>query len=285
MNKYFKILLALVVFLAFCCGCLAQGQITTRREKLKDLPARITKVVIPQDDFLSEVLREGVTRSWTITPYEFCTLDEFEIDKTNPNYYFLLTVNEQTRKETVPGLKFLTLVKGGEEASKGIGEMLEVVSFPLCSAQGSSGREMIMIPAILKIMQRQADKMIDSELKAYTTVKATRKDMQDLSKKKVYICSEDLAPQVSQSLLNGLSKNLIVEDEDLVDNIFTEGTQDAAVGYIVAPEEPEKGSFCYKMLISADTHELLFYRKHKISTRRGKGFLPGDISTINNIVR
>lgn len=282
--KRFRIILA-AACLILSISCFAQGQITTRREKLKDFSSKTTKVVIPDDDILAEALREGVTSSWTITPYEFCSQAEFDKDKTNGNFYFLLIVNNKQRKEITPGIKMITLVKGGEGAAKSINDMLEVVSFPLCSATESTGREMIIIPAILTIMQKHASSLTDSELKAYMTVKVSPKDMKTLSKKRVYISKDDLAPQVNVSGLNKLNPDLVIEEEDYVDSLFTEKAYNSCISYVVAPEEPMSGSLCYKMIIEADNYKLLYYKKHKITARNGIGFLPSDIENINDLMK
>lgn len=278
-----------IIFSAACLilsiNCFAQGQITTRREKLKDFSSKTTKVVMPDERVLAEALRESVTSTWTITPYEFCTQAEFDKDKTNGNFYFLLIVNSKQRKEIAPSIKMITLVKGGEGANKSINDMLEVVSFPLCSATESTGREMIMIPAILKIIQRHASTLTNSELKAYMTVKVSPKDMKALSKKRVYISRDDLAPQVNESRLSRLNPDLVIKEEDYVDSLFTERAYNACISYVVAPEEPMSGSLCYKMIIEADNYKLLYYKKHRITARKGIGFLPSDIENINDLMK
>lgn len=262
----------------------AQGQIITRREKIKDFTTKITKVVIP-DDITGEALKEGVMSAWTVSPYEFCSQAEFEAFKGDANYYFLLLVKGQNRKESEPGIKMLTIVKGGAGADKGINDMLEVVSFPLCSADLPSGRELVMIPAILKIMQNHAASLTDSELKAYMGLKISPKAIKELSKKKVYISEEDLAPQVTNIDRDKLCEDLMIVPEDEADSVFNELTYNAVVGYVVAPNDPVKGSSCYKMIFTADTHEILYYKKHNITARNGKGFLPSDLAFINGIVK
>ena len=54
------------------------------------------------------------------------------------------------------------------------------------------------------------------------------------------------------------------------------------VSYVVAPTEALPGSYCYKMLINAETHEIYYYSRHKISKKYGAGFLPEDIKRINS---
>ena len=52
------------------------------------------------------------------------------------------------------------------------------------------------------------------------------------------------------------------------------------MSYTVTPYEAGPGSFCYKMLIDAGTHELYYYRKQRISRSAGAGFLPEELSRI-----
>ncbi len=65
-----------------------------------------------------------------------------------------------------------------------------------------------------------------------------------------------------------------------MDEIFSEGTFNTVVSYVVAPSEPVNGSICYKMLIGSDNHELYYFKKHKITARNGKGFLTSDVKAI-----
>ena len=43
-------------------------------------------------------------------------------------------------------------------------------------------------------------------------------------------------------------------------------------------------TWCYKMIISADTYELYYFKKHKISPKKGPGFLKSDLKRISRLV-
>ncbi len=256
-----------------------QAQIYTRREKLKDITAKTTKIVLTGDEILDEALKESAAQAWTMSPYEFCTNEEFQKIKASDKYYFLLVVKGQQRKESEPGIDLLTFVKGGEGASKSIDDMLEVVTFPLRSASEPSGREFVMLPAFLTIMQDHAQGLIGSEFKAYSTLGAS--ETKKLKIKQVYFSKEDFAPQVDQKTIDALDEDITVEEDDeAVDEIFQRGTFNGVVSYVVAPSEPVNGSVCYKMLIGADDHKLYWYKKHRISPRSGAGFLDMDLKAI-----
>ena len=282
MKRNFTILICLLAGLLFSADLFGQAQIYTRKEKLKDITAKTTKVVLSGDEMLDEAIKESVAASWTMSPYEFCTMQEFEKIKTSDKFYFLLVVKGQQRKEAEPGIDMLTLVKGGEGASKSINDMLEVVTFPLRSATEPSGREFILLPAFLNIIQEHAQGLLSSEVKAYSTLSA--EETKKLAIKRIYFSKEDFAPQVDDKTIDSLDEDIIVEDdEEDVDKVFTDGTYNAVISYVVAPTEPVNGSVCYKLLIGADNHKLYWYKKHRISARSGRGFLTGDLRTINQL--
>ena len=282
MKKRLALILCLLAGILLPSEIFGQAQIYTRKEKLKDITAKTTKVVLNGDEMLNEAIKESVAASWTMSPYEFCSVEEFEKIKTSDKFYFLLVAKGQQRNESEPGIDFLTLVKGGEDASKSINDMLEVVSFPLRSASEPSGREFILLPAFLSIIQEHAQNLTSSEVKAYSTLSA--EDTKKLAIKQIYFSKDDFAPQVDDKTIESLDQDIIVkEDEDDVDEVFTQGTYNAVISYVVAPTEPVNGSVCYKLLIGADNHKLYWYKKHRISARSGRGFLAGDLRTINQI--
>lgn len=282
MRRYFITLAAgLLAGLLLASDIFGQAQITTRKEKLKDFTSKTTKVVLSGDDFIDESLKESVAATWTVSPYEFCTGEEFQKLKTDGNFYFLMVVKGQFRRESEPGIDLLTLVKGGPEASESIDKMYEVVSFPLRSSEDPSGREFVLLPAFLQIMQDHAAGLTETEMKAYATLGA--KDSKKLKVKRIYFWEEDLAPQVDETTKRSLDEDIIItDDEDKVDEIFSEATVQTVVSYIVAPSEPVNGSVCYKMLIGADDHELYYFKKHKITAKNGKGFLVSDLKAIKS---
>ena len=282
MKRFFQILAWTITGLLLTTEAFGQAQITTRREKLKDFTSKTTKVVLTGDEFLDEALKESVAATWTVSPYEFCSNEEFESLKSNADFYFLMVVKGQFRRESEPGIDMLTLVKGGDGAEKSINDMYEVVSFPLRPSEDPSGREFVLLPAFLKIIQEHTIGLTDTEMKAYASLGA--KDTKKLKIKRIFFWSEDLAPQVDEQTKRSLDEDILIkEDEDEVDEIFSEGTFNSVVSYVVAPSEPVNGSVCYKMLIGADNHELYYFKKHKITAKSGKGFLAADLKAIKLI--
>ena len=256
----------------------AQAQITTKKVKIEDFTQKVTKVVLNGNPFYDTSFKDEVAARWRISPYEFCTLEEFEGLKGNDSYYFLILTQGQFRKETAPGLQFISLVKGGQGADKGIGDLLEVVSLPFASAEYPSGRELIFLPAFLDIIQNHTLEAMENDFNAYGGLSNTAQKLGKAGNMDIVISEDDLNSLVSEEMTD--SEGMTVTDEDDADSYMLDEVSGTLVSYVVAPSEPVKGSFCYKMLIDTNTHQVYYFRKHRISKNLGTGFLPEDIKKI-----
>ena len=278
-------LAGIVAGLLLTTNIFGQAQITTKKEKIKNFAASTTKVVLTGDDFLDQAIEECVSGNWTVSPYEFCTNAEFESQKGNSAFYFLLVVKGQFRKEKEPGIDMITLVKGGEGADKSVSDMVELATLPLRPTAEPTGRELLVLPVIIRNIQDKALEMSQSELKAYSGgISVSQKTFGKLWNKRIFFCQDDLSPQINGNILKTLDEDILIEsDSNDVDEVFENGTYNGVISYVVAPTEPQEGSMCYKMLIGADTHELYYFKKHRITASKGAGFLAEDLKAIAKI--
>ncbi len=259
----------------------AQAQITTKKVKVGDFMEKVTKVVLSGNDFHDIAIKEEITARWRISPYEFCTLEEFEALKGNDQYYFLVPVAGQFRRETAPGIKFLTLVKGGKGSEKGIGDMLEVVSMPFSSAEYPSGREFVFLPAMIDIIQEHTLASMEKDINAYGGLGNYTMNIYKSGGMTIIFSEDDLSDRIDEEMKKSrFDDRMIIKDEDEADMYMDKNTAGTLVSYVVAPTEPVVGSYCYKMLIDAETHKLHYFRKHRIGKKVGAGFLPEDIIKI-----
>lgn len=267
-------------FLFLAAACLmsiamsGQAQITTKKMKLEDFPEKITKIVLPGNMFRDVALKDEIQNHWNISPFEFCSSEEFEALKTSPDYYFLLVVESRFRKESEPGLEFLSLVKGGPAATKGIEEMLEVVSMPFCSVEYPSGRELTFLPAFIDIIQAHVLASMEKDVNAYAGLSNYSLNMASAKNMDIVFSEDDL----SEGLTLPATMKKMTEEE--TDEYLIDRTPDTLVSYVVAPTEAKPGSYCYKMLIDSGTHTLYYFRRHRISKKYGPGFLSEDILRI-----
>lgn len=266
MKKFSSIILTLLVSIT----CMAQAKVTivSKREKLSDFPTRTMKVVLPGDDYASLALREAMRNVWSISPFEFCGQEEFERLKESDAHYFMVPFRNEGKK--YDGITYLTVVKGG---AKEISGMTELVTMPLCPADGPDGRENAFIPAILDVMQHYIDISLLDGFKSISSMveKAPKTGT-------LVIDSKDLGDGISDKLREKKLAGLVRESGE-VEEIFTSGAANTQVAFAIAPANPEEGAVCYRMLFDARSHAMYHFAKHKITPGSGKGLLKEDIST------
>lgn len=264
----------------------AQAQINTKKVKIGDFTQKVTKVVMTGNMFYDSALEDEIVARWRVSPYEFCTLQEFEQLKDSDEYYFLLTTKGQFRKETEPGLQFLTLVKGGNKAEGGIDDMLEVVSLPIASAEDPSGRENIFFPAFLNIIQKYALESMEKDTSAYTGLSNSSLNLTKTRNMTIVFSEEDLSDEITDLVKEAnFDERMLITDEDSADRHISDATAETVVSYVAAPAEAAPGSYCYKMLIDSQSHELYYFKKHRITKKTGPGFLAEDIRRISSAHR
>lgn len=259
-----------------------QAQINTKKVKIGDFTQKITKVVLSGNEFIDTAFKDEVTARWRISPYEFCTLEEFNNMKNSDEYYFLIITNGQFKKDLSPTIQFMTLIKGGKGSDQGIDGMLEIVSLPVASAQFPSGREITYIPAFLDIIQDYTLDSMEKDANAYGGLTNYTANIVRSEDMKIAFSKDDLAVSLD-SLEEGtdsFGKDMLIMEEEEVDALMSEGAEGTIVSYIVAPFEPQNGMYCYKMLIDTQNHKLYYYKRHKITAKDGPGFLKEDLKRI-----
>ena len=267
-----------------CLSVWGQGRVNTRKYILNDFTDKITQVVLSGNEVLDSGLRQEIVNYWTLSPYEFCTQEEFQEHKTQDLYYFLIPAETRYKGEDEPGILFLTLVKGGPEAEEGIKEMHEIISLPLMAAMGGSGRELVYLGPIIQAIQEFTRNAMQSEKTAYSMDYWFNRNYSKEGKmKQIYLAKEDLSEKVTdKDLQRYLDEDIILCSEAEADDVFLKGQYHTLVSYTVAPFLPEeKASYCYKMLFDAESHLLFYIHKHKITKKTGVGFTSEDLKRLS----
>ena len=273
-----KRLITLAVLLLGSVSVFAQGRVTTRKHLFADFTDKITKVVMSGNDILDGALRQEVVDLWTVSPFEFCPMAEYETLKKSDNYYFLLVTAGQAKGEEAPMVRFLTLEKGGADKGDNVALRTEVISLPLCPVEGGDGRELVFLPALVKGIQEFTLQAMESEKVAYTGMgwfngKFDRKG----GIKRIYMAREDVSESVSEKdLAKYLDEDILLCDEDEADKAYTDRTYNTLVSYTVSA-----GTWSYKMLFEAETDALFFIHKHKVNVRNAPGFLTEDLRRLS----
>lgn len=280
--RFFTLAAALLLAFAMtgAADAAAQAQIKTRKVRISDFTTKTTKVVLRGEDVLSSALVSEITSRWRISPYEFCTIEEFEKQKGSSDYYFLVLTSGRTPKEGDSGILALSLVKGGSEQNPDPAkESLTLITFPLASAENPSGREITLLPAAIDIIQDYTQRAMLSDKDAYSSLSAYSSKFAKDEVRRIVFAPEDVAG-VRSDLLDGS-----VTASEEVDDIFESGEEGTLVGFIVAPSSPVEGQFCYKMLIDAGTHGLCWFKRERISEAAVQTFTSSEVRSLSKKIK
>lgn len=261
-----KFCIIITAFLLLGQSLSAQLQIRTHKEKISDFMEKVTMVVLTGNDSLDVPIREAVKNFWTISAYELCSTEEFEALKANEDYYFLAVGSDNN------GLRSWYLVKGG--GKKPLESMLNVATVAICPADGFTGREESLLPALACLLQNLVGKAIG---RPYTGSGLTISSPKKALGIPLYLCPEEFSAALSDTEAGPLKeKEIYLVDRASADCTFMEADK-AAVCFVVAPISPKKKQVSYVYLVDASTFELYYFKKHKISDATDCGLLPEDL--------
>ena len=247
-----------------------QGRITTKRYRIADFTTKVTKVVMTGNDIMDGVLKQEVLEHWRISPFEFCSLSEFETLKKSSQYYFLLVASSD--------VSYLTVVKGG--AAEGLGSE-EVSSIPIGPGGIAMGRETVFLSAFLEITQDYILKAVQSEKDSYAGFSIYNANYRKDGRRKRICFSEDDLSADEAAQKRYMDADMFVRSEEEANRTYMDGSYNTLVSYVVAPAFPKAGDTCYKMLFDAASDRLYYYKKHKLKEGEVPGFRTSDLRSLS----
>lgn len=237
----------ITIILALCASLAAsaQGKMYTRRALLEDFPDKTTKVISSGSSMLEVAFREELKSRWRLSPYEFCDLSEYEEIQHSNDFYFLFIASEG-------GVSFLCLQKGGrEDESDNLHKPFEVIRIPIANSDDPSGRELIFLGAFVEVLQSFVEDAMKAETSAYIGLSSY--NSRSLEGRTLYLNSDE--PEA----------------------LYLEKIPNSLIGLCISPSEPSADANCYKMLLSADTNELFYFRRSAYKSQSDCQFSPREI--------
>lgn len=218
-----KFLLAAI--LAVCCAAaFGQGKYYTKRNRLDDFQTRTTRIVLTGQDMFDAIIKEEVASRWMLSPYEFCTVQQYLADKLSNLYYFVRFAFDED-------FTYMVVTKSGDpEDSDQLKQGFDVVMLPIAPAQMSMGDELLYFPAYIDILQYYLEQAQLSEKVAYRGLKA--------------ICSKPVG--------------VIYSDPDQAAAAFASGEKYANVKVVIPSSSGRKTC---ELVFTTDTHQLRSIRK------------------------
>ena len=275
-----KKLTIFLVLLSFTVLLAGQAPFPSEDE-IKQFTSSKTCVVMEEKLFSSynALIKEAVKEFWTITPYEFIEVSDFNVKRLNPAYSFIVLTETNFEKDKSNAVfNFINLLQG-KNVSR-LGEMPEICAVPLSFAGEDDLEYSYKLGAILAFMQKHAQMISeDPSLTGRKYLKYYNNYTPEVKNKTILVKQEDLSPQISSidkiKAIYPFEINIVTED-DIIKAIENK-TPETLVLHKVGPVGNRNSGYCFKMLIGTDDANMYYYNQHIINKFNANGLLPADL--------
>jgi hypothetical protein len=253
-------------------------------EEIKQFLGSKTCIVLEDDPFSSfnAFAKEAVKSFWTITPYEFINIVEFNRRRTNPAYSFIVLTQTNFEKDKTGGLfNFANLIQGKKVSS--LSDNPEICAVPLSFAGEDDIEYGDRLGIILAFMQKHA-KLIsdDPSLTGRKYLKYYNVNAPEVVKKTILVREEDLSPAVSTTeaikAIYPFAIKIVTEEE--IVKAINEKTPNTLILHKVGPVGENRAGYCFKMLIGVDDAQMYYYSQHMYKADSPNGLLESDLKRL-----
>jgi len=277
-----RILLPLL-FLLLGINLSAQAPFPSK-EEIGQFMASKTCIVLEDDPFSSfnAFVKEAVNSFWTITPFEFISIVEFNRRRTDPAYSFIVLTQTNFEKDKTGGLfNFINLILG--KKVKSLGENPEICAVPLSFAGEDDIEYGYKLGIILAFMQKHARLISEDPSKTGRKyLKYYNENAPEVVKKTILVKEEDLDPEfnTADQIKSVYPVAVKIVPEDDIIKAIKEKTPNTLILHKVGPVGEDKSGYCFKMLIGVDDSQMYYFNQHIASSRKANGFIEADWSRL-----
>jgi hypothetical protein len=272
------------LLICFCLSTFAERNLV-RSEDVKAFLKSTTYIVL-EDNPISGYnfkIKEAVEKSWTITPYKFCSLKEFESMRQDIDKSFLVLVQMKFDKDKVPAVyNFLSVSMGA--AVKKITDMPDVCSVPLSYSTVPEDEYIYKIESLIRFIQNHI-KLIDKNpsLIKNNIFDYYNKNTKEIKGKELWVVENDL--EKSTRALAALRKNynytVKVVTPESIEKAIAEKNPNVVFLHKVGPAGTRLQARCYKVVIGASDDQIYYFDYHTITKSDGDGLLSSDLKKMN----
>jgi hypothetical protein len=255
------------------------------KEEIKQFTESKTCIVLEEDQMstFNTYIRAAVKEFWTITPYEFIEVKDFNVRRLNPQYSFIvLTQTTYERDKSAALYNYINLLQG-KSGSK-LAEMPEICAIPLSFASEDDLEYGYKLGAILRFMQKHAAMISDDpSLTGRKYLKYYNKNIPEVANKTILVKQEDLSDDISTiEKIRTFYKNKIeIATEEEIMKAIADKTPNTLILHKVGPVGEVKSGYCFKMLIGTDDSDMYYYHQHLIDKSNPNGLLPADLKRLS----
>jgi hypothetical protein len=255
------------------------------KEEIKQFTESKTCVVLEEDQMstFNTYIRAAVKEFWTITPYEFIEVKDFNVRRLDPQYSFIvLTQTTYERDKSAALYNYINLLQG-KNGSK-LGEMPEICAIPLSFASEDDLEYGYKLGAILRFIQKHASMISDDpSLTGRKYLKYYNKNIPEVASRTILVKQEDLSIDISTiEKIRTFYKNKIeIVSEEVIMKAIADKAPNTLILHKVGPVGEVKSGYCFKMLIGTDDSDMYYYHQHLIDKSNPNGLLPADLKRLS----
>lgn len=266
---------------------MANSQVRTANSKeFKAFKKSKTCVVLNQDPFSSfnDSIKVAMKENWTITPYEFITVEEFENRRNDSKYSFILLSEAmfEIGKNKKNAFTILNFVMGGK--ADYVEDMPDLGSTPMCYKEVDEEVYLYKMGTFLRFMQTFAESEASEGLKRMKLLQIL--DVckeEEIQKRELWLVKEELASDINTiEKIKAIYKFPVkIATKEEINQAIRAKNDNIVFLHKVGPENPEKEGTCWKFLVTAGKGTVLLTEKHWFEKGKEDAFLLDDLKKIS----
>ncbi|MDD3739772.1 MAG: hypothetical protein PHH30_00890 [Bacteroidales bacterium] len=244
-----------------------------------------TTYFVLKNDLMSDfndALKEAAEKHWTITPYEFIYLSDFEKLKKDTDKSFLMINQVYFEKDKSQTLfDFLILTIGGNY--KTIDDMPTLCAVPLCYNGAMESEYDYKTGLMIKFIQnhiltcKQNPDLNENNIADFYMSKND-----SLKGKTLFLLKEEVAPDIrtKNSFASAYPYNFDYTTRDNITSLINKNTKDGLILHILGPQIKSTLSYCIKIIIDTENGFVYYYDMHKINKNNPAHLLESDLKKL-----
>jgi hypothetical protein len=228
------------------------------------------------------VVKEVMEQEWTITDFDFISINEFEKLRFDPQYSFLYMSKVTFDNDKTDAIyRFLHLSLGGDYFRKN--QMPDIASVPLAYYNVEEDNYIYKLAILVRFIQNHALLIKDHpEIVSANVLQHYNDNMKDIHGKTLYLLEEELSNDVNSTarIKKVYSSGFRIVTKDQITEAISDRDDNVVFLHKVGPEGTKLNARCYKIIIGAADANFYYFDYHKISGKKPDGFLEADFKKL-----
>ena len=218
-------------------------------------------------------IQEAVKKAWTITDYEFISLDQFEEMYNDPDKSFLMMTQVVFQNDkTKVRYNFLSIFIG-KEGLDGFEDLPDIAAIPLAYTEVDEEFWTYKMEALVRFMQTHVQNMKDNPGMIKKNIfEYYNENTKDIKQKTLYVVKDEVAPNVDTEAkikkIYPYKVKFVTREE--IEEAITNRDPEVAFLHKVGPQGTRLRARCYKIIIGAKDANFYYFNYHWVE--KGKNF-------------